>query len=386
MKQSSLTAILAAGVLCFAVQAGASEVTNDWFSVDFTSALDAKWTQATADASAIVTSDIPTGRLNDSAPALKLETNGEELLYTPETYSGDSDKTVLEMQVYLVGSDEPPTVSDGAQTAVYLDTADGSVLKAYVDGAWVSLASDVEAGWHDVTIIMDYTDTQKAFFELDGDPVGSSDGYATGSSATAVASLGFKGSGYVDNFVGKAVAAGSEPLPPFYDNTGSEDAESTVAYADSVNKTVAFNATKANGSGGFDTLKFIRVYDANGNFKTLRYTTVGGAAVNYEGASKVVAYYGDSVSNVDAATDAPKAVVSLDGGAATVTVDDVKSGLYYALYDVTGTDPVLVDSFLVGINGDGDDVAFDETVSASASDWGVVKFVVKASDEDPVSK
>lgn len=374
MKQTSLTAVLAAGVLCFALQAGAAEVTNEWFSVDFTTAMDTKWTQSDEDDSAIVTAEIPSG--GKHAAALKLETNGEELVYTPDASSG-SVKTVLEMQVYLVGSDEVPQIADGAQTAVYLDTQDDtvSVLKAYVAGEWVALADNVAPGWHDVTIIMDYSDVQKAFFELDGSPVGRSTGYETGSSATAVASLGFKGSGYIDNFVGNSVI----DAPPFYDDEGEGEGETTIASVDGVNKTVTFNTDKSG-----DALKFIRVYTSETEYKTLRYTDL--ATVNYDGAVKVVAYYGNSVSNVDT-DDAPAAAVSLEGDTATVSVGNVKSGLYYGLYMLDGDSSVCVDSFLAGIDDDGKPSAFDQTITASSDDWGVVKFCVKASDDAPgVSK
>lgn len=378
MKHTSLTAVLAAGAVCFAVQASASLDTNAWFSVDFASQLDSNWTKSDDDDSAIVSADIPSdnkGPTNTSV--LKLETNGEELLYSPADYSGDYTKELLQMQVYLVASEEAPTVDNSAQTAVYLDSAASGTLKAKIGNGWETLSTGVNAGWHNITILMDYTDTQKVFFELDGNPVGNVNGYATGSSAEKVSGLGFKGSGYVDNFVGKAVNPAAEPLPPMYDDEGDgEAASTTVASTDTTAKTVTFNTTK-----GSDAIKFIRVYDTDGGYKTLRYTD--DATVCYAGASKVVAYYGDDVSNVEAA-DEPVPVVAIAGTSASVSVANPKTGVYYGLYNVTSGDPVYVDSFLVDIDDDvSDAMGFDTAIPVSSADWGVVKFTVKASDDDP---
>lgn len=386
MKQTNLTAIFAAGAVCFAVQAGASEATNSWFSVNFTNSTElasGRWTKGSGDDSAITSSDVPAGA--EQTSVLKFETNGKNLVYNPETPAPAGEKTVVESLIYLIGTDKVPEFTAGAQTEVYLSTAAGDAgLKANINGTWTTIASDVTAGWHEIAVVMDYSGaTPKAFFQLDGSAVGSASGYAlTGSNAgkTSVDHLAFAGSGYVDNFAGKNVIA----IPAMYDNNGgSSDADATVnttiAGVDTANKNITFKTAKAS-----DAIKFIRVYTDSTHYKTLRVT--GAATVPYDGAEKVVAYYGSLVSNVTAA-DAPATTVDVAAGEAELAVTNTKSGLYYGLYDVTDASkaPILKSSFLAGFNDDNVTKVFADKMEASEEAWGVVKFVVKASDEDPAS-
>ena len=221
--------------------------TNNWWNIDFQTAdLDmvaltnevtysgvGQWSTADGDESTIAT-----GMVGETESVyLKLDTQGNDLTWTPTTPSTGA-VVLVDSQVYLVGSDAAPTGFDSdsenpVQTAVYLknyvdesSVTTSSVLCAYVtDGEngnqWVELAGVpmTDNTWYNLRIEVTYpgsstaakakyivngttltqTGTEKIDFSL------ANKSQFIQAAAQKVNSVSFRGTGYVDNFVGNQV-------------------------------------------------------------------------------------------------------------------------------------------------------------------------------------
>lgn len=366
MKHNALTALSLAAALVVAGSAKATEFEIDFETVEGTDyALSPAngWTVQTGDASEVADapSPAPSGFTLDSK-VLSLDTGDEELIYTPTS----TDVSILTMDVCFVAADEAPTIDpnfDG-QTMIYLDSSEN--LKADVAGTWTTVLTGVSEGWHSLTMTFDYSEA-KVTFTLDNGTPSSAVAFAS-TPATAfskVNSVGFKGTGMVDNFVGEAApVAGPEAWT--FDGTTSNKVEGVTVASGVV--TTTFTDTN---------LKFIRYYNGN-DFVTLRYTdTQNNVNVGFD-PTKIVAFYGGNVTATDGIT--PEATnVAVDNGTVTVTFT-AKSGVYYWLKDVSDNSSLAGTATAIAPNAEG---VITLTFDADSHAWGVKKFQLVVDDNPP---
>lgn len=359
MKRTAIAAAAIVGVAAF----GATEKTA--FTVDFESpytlAGDSNWSNTT-DNAVIVTDQ------TKNSQVLSIDSS-DEVRYTPAVADQTSK---VSLDVYLTpGTAAPENVPQDAKLVIYLDVSGD--LKGCVDGStWETIASHVDGNtWTNLTmtfsagsVTVKMADGTQKIFENSGVPA-------------TVKSVGFQGTGFVDNFVGsysKEYGYASD------DSTaGSEISGATIEVNDST-KAVSFDYT---GTAAAGTVKFVRIYDDQNNYVTVRVS--GNSAENVNASklpgtiTKVVAYYGESVSNVDGSTPTTPTSAAVTDETGTPKVDvtvNGKSGVYYTLVQPDGT--VISDSVLVPPEKDNDPIKLTAPVSKEA--WGTVKFKVKATD------
>lgn len=298
-----------------------------------------------------------------------------EVTYTPSA----SDVSVVSLDVYLTAGSTAPEFPNDAKLVIYLDSTGELKGRAKGDSNWTTIASNVQPNvWTNIT--MTFTSSTVTVKTKDGDyqAIGANVG-------STITSVGFKGTGYIDNFVGScemnnyAYTDGNTG-----DGDGTEDAGSAVISVDQANHAVSFNYS------GVSNMKFVRVYDSTGKYVTLRTTDNLGSidTSKLSGTiSKVVAYYGNNVSNVDSQTKTTpeSAVVDNESGTMKVGVNvEAKSGVYYSLVDETGTTRIPNSSEVLATPAqDGATITLTAPVSETA--WGAVKFKVKASDTSSAS-
>ena len=196
------------------------------------------WTMIDGDESYVTNefnpTNLPAGMFGDTT-CIKLDTQGNDLTWTP-TGAVTKLSYLVDADLYLVGSDSAPDASDfdadsDVQAAIYLknetneETGEttNSVLCVYVEDAdtgksyWQELKGvELEDNaWAHVQVVVDHSGTKplvKVF--VNGTQMtarnGSDDFWVTanrGDSFTAgkVSSVSFRGTGAVDNFVGKTL-------------------------------------------------------------------------------------------------------------------------------------------------------------------------------------
>ena len=375
---NKLLASASALAICLSSSLGATE-TNQWFKVDFEGAPyvvgesvagKATWTKSgTSDASIVLDIDAGTPATKGSASnnIVKLDTQGDELIWTPAPQTGN--RVLLDTAVYLVGSDDEPGISDGnVQTEVYLSTAGTTTnLQAHVGNGsggsvWVALSSAnvtiTDKSWVQLRIEINYDATpNQVSFYVNGYRMTSGDDnfwpvMPSGAAATTVNSVSFKGTGYIDNFVGKTVditADGPTFNPPQVDTDGESAVAGGTINTSTPGKVIA---TFADTLLGGETLQYVQLTGSNGYVRTYRtsngaeveFNTTGLASGNYD----VTAYYGDAPSVVPVgykpaaeAGGAKPAAEVVEVGEAKFLRVNVKpvSGLYYTLF--VGTDGAL---------------------------------------------
>ena len=178
-------------------------VATPWWSIDFNSyeegakvsastETQGTWTQQDDDLS-VVTSQ-----------SLSLNTQGKDLLWTPNAPAESYDSVILDADVKFVASDVEPTPDNSMQTAIYLKaTDDGDVLCVYqntADGAaWEAkdAFTIADGDTKHVTITIDYSDETPMVTLTIGD---TSVEYPVANVADKVSSVAFRGTGVVDNF------------------------------------------------------------------------------------------------------------------------------------------------------------------------------------------
>ena len=213
--------------------------TNEWWNQNFDSVADmtaltnvsysvvagGQWSTVGVDESSIVNTN--------GSPCIKLDTQGNNLTWTPASAS-TSVVVLVDADIYLVGSDSAPSGFDptnDVQTAVYLTNrvdevtgaTIGSALCAYVAplgaNTWVELegVAVTNENWYNVRIEVDYAaESPEASFYVNGVLMSQKGGSATSflianttnfqsPGAKKVNSVSFRGTGAVDNFVGRQV-------------------------------------------------------------------------------------------------------------------------------------------------------------------------------------
>ena len=370
---NKLLASASALAICLSSSLGATE-TNQWFKVDFesytanaviagVSQTGGAWSKAGADASTMTNMTSPAkGKIG------KLDTQGDQLTWTP-TAASTQDVVLIDTDVYLVGSDEAPTtVTTGVQTEVYLKNIlnasyeiTSSVLCAHVydtvgsSNAWVELdgVTVSHQSWVKLRIEIHYAGSSPMVSFWVNDILMEKVGSSTSSfrvmdaTKTAVNSVSFMGTGYIDNFIGQEVediVSGPTFDPPQVSTDGGEAVEGGTINTSTPNKVIA---TFADTLGG-ETLQYVQLTGPNGYVRT--YRTSNGAAVEFDttglvGNYDVTAYYGAAPTVVpdgykpvaEAGGEKPAAeVVEVEGSKfLRVNVKPV-SGLYYTLF--VGTD------------------------------------------------
>ena len=421
---NKLLASASALAICLSSSLGATE-TNQWFKVDFesytanaviagVSQTGGAWSKAGADASTMTNMTSPAkGEIG------KLDTQGDVLTWTPSNVS--TAKVVLvETDVYLVGSDEAPTtVTTGVQTEVYLkNILDGngqvvsSVLCAHVydkvgrSNAWVDLdgVAITNQTWVKLRIEINYggTDPMVTFWvnDIRMEKVGSSTASfrVMDATKTAVTSVSFMGTGYIDNFIGSQVS-GSTFDPPQVSTNGGEAVAGGSINTSTPGKVIANFAAATLGG---ETLQYVQLTGPNGYVRT--YRTSNGAAVEFDttglvGTYDVTAYYGAAPTVVP---DGYKPVAEAGGenpAAEVVEVGEAKflrvnvkpvSGLYYTLF--VGTEGALpadlsaaaASTLAYPADQDGETLTIDLPVPTTANGVNLIK--IYASDEPYAAK
>ena len=209
------------------------------------------WTMIDGDESYITNSFNATnlsGRAFGGDNCIKLDTQGNDLTWVVDAdpqndhTMADGRKALVDADLYLVGSDSPPDASDfdaasDVQTAVYLknetDEDSGettnSVLCVYVyddkteENYWQEL-DGVELkdnAWAHVQVLVDHStgDLPEVKVYVNGTEMHARNGNATywfaangseSQTAGKVSSVAFRGTGAVDNFVGKTISSEDE--------------------------------------------------------------------------------------------------------------------------------------------------------------------------------
>lgn len=176
------------------------------------------WTRNGEDESTIQTS------WSNKTDVLVLNTQGEDLTFAPTNRSDSTDKVLVSADVFFVGSETEPTLTDSdIQFALFLKTPENegegnNVLMVYVydqnatgtaQGHWVELqtASPIkDKEWHHIEVSLNYTSESQAIsVSVDGTEVGTGFSPVNTSAATQLNSVSFRGTGGVDNFTGKFV-------------------------------------------------------------------------------------------------------------------------------------------------------------------------------------
>ena len=260
MKTNRLSALAVAVSSVFALSATAGETA--WWDVDFSSptpnnvqlTTDAHelgaltnngvsatapyasgvWTAIDSDESFVTNEFNATGTFG-ADNCLRLDTQGNDLKWAP-TNSATGVQTLVDVDLYLVGSDSAPTDFDAnqdVQTAIYLknllddDTQEvtNSVLCVYVwdenmgsggESVWLDLAGAAvtNESWAHVKVTVDHSTANPMVSVTVNETVMHAVGDATSTSwpaanlsttkaAGKISSISFRGTGAVDNFVGK---------------------------------------------------------------------------------------------------------------------------------------------------------------------------------------
>ena len=418
---NKLLASASALAICLSSSLGAT-TTNNWFAVEFEGAPyvvgesvagKATWTKSgTSDASIVLDIDVGTPATKGSASnnIVKLDTQGDELKWTPTAQTGN--RVLLDTAVYLVGSDDEPGISDGnVQTEVYLSTAGTTTnLQAHVGNGsggsvWVALSSAnvtiTDKSWVQLRIEINYDATpNQVSFYVNGYRMTSGDDnfwpvMPSGAAATTVNSVSFKGTGYIDNFVGKTVditADGPTFDPPMVSTNGVTAVAGGTINTSTPGKVIATFANTLSG----EALQYVQLTGPNGYVRT--YRTSNGAAVEFDttglvGTYDVTAYYGDAPSVVplgytpaaSATNSIPAAAVVDDNGKKLRVNVAPKSGLYYTLF--VGTDSVLPGDLsaaaasTLAMPDDEDDGSLQIDMPAPTTANGVNLIKIYASDE-----
>ena len=180
-------------------------VATPWWTIDFDSYAEGKlpeteaqgsWTQQEDDLSVVTETE--------DGNVLSLNTQGKDLLWTPNAPAESYDSVILDADVKFVASDVEPTPDNSMQTAIYLKaTDDGDVLCVYqatTDGAaWEAkdAFTIADGDTKHVTITIDYSDETPMVTLTIGD---TSVEYPVANVADKVSSVAFRGTGVVDNF------------------------------------------------------------------------------------------------------------------------------------------------------------------------------------------
>lgn len=357
MKHNAFTALSLAAALVVAGSAGATGFTVDFETQGYALNEANAWNRPAGDESSIIETNV-TFRGTASTKSLSLDTGDGELSYTNDF----SDVSVLTMDVCFVAADtDPDTTGFDGKTMVYLNETNNT-LRAFTGASgWKTLTGSFSADtWYQLK--MEFKGT-KVVYSVNGTPVGTND---LAASFSSIQSVGFKGTGFVDNFVGDKAG-----IPAYVDN----NVNATATY-DNGSVSVTFS--------GYDgTIQYIEVEDStgkkvylrgdnptalinvsklNGNIRSVKAHTQGSLATSC-GVTPTA-----SAVAVDTTEQKPQI---------KITVPNAVSGLYYTPFGPDGK--ALANSVEILPEADGDPATL--SVPAATGDWGVVKFQIVASDE-----
>ena len=241
MKHLNLAfAGVVAGSLALSAQAGVST----WWSESFSSTdyadihamtnsyTKGTWTMAEGDTSSLFvgaySNEVASAYTNPN-DVLVLNTEGNELTFAPTNATAVSGVTVVDADVFFVGSESPPSFKDtdtDIQFAMYLQVPEdggANAVMVYVrdqgNAGWVALdgtSTIADKTWHHVQVKINYADDngRKVSVFIGGEEKTPSGGLtiANGSTtASRLTSVSFRGTGAVDNFAGGWETV--DPLP-----------------------------------------------------------------------------------------------------------------------------------------------------------------------------
>ncbi|MBR1608437.1 MAG: hypothetical protein IJ678_02345 [Kiritimatiellae bacterium] len=262
MKYQNLAAIAAAtGALAIG---SAADTVTEWWDVDFESAAEGEFELSLAvdggtftkenenDKSAVYAFSAEDAEKYDETDgkALNLNTEGSTLTFQPSVTSSSATQTVVDADVWFVGAESDPASgsfdSEGdVQVAVYLKVTDDESVApelmaySYDDGVseFKSLPNAAsfefaDKSWYHIQILVDRTAKTATYkvgakgcaeaelVNLGTLPLANSNG-----TVDPVSEVGFRGTGMVDNFVGKQIEVSTlelQYLAKAYDVDGAE--------------------------------------------------------------------------------------------------------------------------------------------------------------------
>lgn len=284
-------------------------VATPWWTIDFDSYTEGAkvsastetqgtWTQQEDDLS-VVTSQ-----------SLSLNTQGEDLLWTPNAPAESYDSVILDADVKFVASDVEPTPDNSMQTAIYLKaTDDGDVLCVYqntADGAaWEAkdAFTIADGDTKHVTITIDYSDETPMVTLTIGD---TSVEYPVANVADKVSSVAFRGTGVVDNF--KAQTSVNVTYVADVDGQGFNTYADALAYLAANGGTLTITGDSAE-ELSFGTFTFTQnaTIDLGGQSITTAFVVDGGAQFE--------------IDNGTVTAPAKNDVIYIKNGKATVKAD-----------------------------------------------------------------
>lgn len=260
MKYQNLAAIAAAtGALAIG---SAADTPTEWWNADFESAAEGEFELSLAvdggtftkenenDKSAVYafSSEDAEKYGETEGKALNLNTEGSTLTFQPSAPSSSATQTVVDADVWFVGAESDPGSFDSAgdvQVAVYLKVTDDesvapelmaytyedgeSIFKSLPNAAAFEFA---DKSWYHIQILVDRT-TRNATYKVGAKGCADAELVDLGTlrlansdgSVNPVSEVGFRGTGMVDNFVGKQIEVSTldlEYLVKAYDADGVE--------------------------------------------------------------------------------------------------------------------------------------------------------------------
>lgn len=344
MKQTTLFALAAASSFACVSASAAIQAFNDDFSTKST-----RWN----DSNEAVT-------VADGVASIDADTEVPYYTTYEGTAGGSAVVTKLEFQVAFTAASAAPDFATGAQFQLYLDSS-GNVIAMTSDGSTTNSTTVGTATAGALTSVV--IDTTTTGFNV---TVGNGTTYLVEKASPApFQSVGFLGTGTVDNFVGS------------YGTASTTDGSSTA------DGSALVSGNTVTGSFATTDLKFIKVTTTQGTY-TLRY--VNGQTIelpsNAGTVESVVAYYGNSVSAIPDNYEAEAVVsqVADDSGKVGVSVV-AESGLYYSLK--AGNTVVAKKLVAPAEQGSTISLTFDPADVASQTDWGKTTITFQATDDDP---
>lgn len=348
----SIRLATAAAVVTGLFAASSEAAVTEWWSFNFNDVADivaltndnqaawtgtGVWTTEDTDESAIIAAGDE--KYQNETTALKLDTQGTELQWTlKDAARPEGTKTLIDADMYLVGAEDDPTGFDNndVQAAIYLRsvtdendvTTNNLCVYTYDGGAarnvWVPLfgTNVVSDAWYHVQVTVDYSGAEAKVSVMVGDVQmhdengGTSWTIANANliSPTKISSVSFKGTGAVDNFVGKVEAASTVSYlftgATFLDGAAIVAPDQYSAPADPLtvgtaakfeSDTVLFDPDTSEMSATLAMVSIV-TFDATGAATTTSYTFT----------------YDENEGDVVAPDGAPAGLFDVDGGLITV--------------------------------------------------------------------
>ena len=205
-KLMKKTIAVAAAVAMTSVMAAS---TSPWWSIDFDSYAEGRVADVTTEDQGYWTQNADDLSVINKDKMLVLDTQGEDLTWTPTPKAENYDSVILDADVKFVASDVEPTTTGDMQTAIYLKALeDGSTeLCAYqtVDGVQVWDALEgfeiADGATKHVNITINYNDeSNKPIVTVTIDGISAEPYVAANTEKKVVTSVSFRGTGTIDNF------------------------------------------------------------------------------------------------------------------------------------------------------------------------------------------